>query len=166
MDVASWFLTEGAECMGEHPTHMKLQKLLYYAQGAFLALKDELLFEEDIRAWDHGPVVPKVYNKYKKYGNKKIIIESKENNISKDDRYLLEAICSLYGAYTASQLRNMSHESGPWKNTERLDVIDSDAIKEYFKKYVFADILSGEVFNKLPLAEEKRNEDGRLVYPI
>ena len=40
---------------------MKLQKLLYFAQGHHLADFGELLFREDIEAWKYGPVVRVVY---------------------------------------------------------------------------------------------------------
>jgi uncharacterized phage-associated protein len=39
----------------------KLQKLLYYAQGYALALLGRPLFRDRIEAWDHGPVVPGVW---------------------------------------------------------------------------------------------------------
>lgn len=42
-------------------SNLKLQKLLYYCQGAFLAIKNEKLFEDDILAWTHGPVIEKIY---------------------------------------------------------------------------------------------------------
>src|SRR5438309_2092560 len=56
------------EDLGENITNLKLQKLLYYVQGFHLAMNGAPLFNEDIRAWDHGPVVPQVYRKYREYG--------------------------------------------------------------------------------------------------
>ncbi|MCI8513016.1 MAG: DUF4065 domain-containing protein [Lachnospiraceae bacterium] len=49
--------------------NLKLQKLLYYAQGCFLAVAGAPLFLEDILAWQHGPVVEPVYYQYKGYGS-------------------------------------------------------------------------------------------------
>ena len=43
-------------------SNLKLLKLLYYAQGTFLALYGRPLFNESIEAWLHGPVVPDVYH--------------------------------------------------------------------------------------------------------
>ena len=37
---------------------MKLQKLLYFAQGWSLAITNEPLFEDDFEAWSSGPVLP------------------------------------------------------------------------------------------------------------
>ncbi len=40
---------------------MKLHKLLYYAAGWHLGFTGEPLFDEDIEAWQYGPVVPSIY---------------------------------------------------------------------------------------------------------
>ena len=68
LDIAKWFIFRYAEIEepGEPLTLMKLLKLLYYAEGCSLALNNKSLFEEDILAWEHGPVVSEVYDAYKK----------------------------------------------------------------------------------------------------
>ena len=42
-------------------THLKLQKLVYFAQGAPLHYVGEPLFHEPMKAWIHGPVCPDLY---------------------------------------------------------------------------------------------------------
>ncbi len=37
-------------------SHLKLQKLLFYAQALHLAYFDEPIIEDDFEAWVHGPV--------------------------------------------------------------------------------------------------------------
>ena len=71
-DVARWFLqrnflqmeTEGAEYI----SNLKLQKLLYYAQGVYVGITGIRLFEDALVAWEHGPVVIDVYHEYARYG--------------------------------------------------------------------------------------------------
>lgn len=53
---------------GELMSNMKLQKMLYYQQGYHLAAFGTPLFDEDIEAWMYGPVVPCVYDHFKKFG--------------------------------------------------------------------------------------------------
>ena len=53
-------------------TNLKLQKLVYYAQGFSLAMNGEPLFDALIEAWEHGPVCPILYKKYKTYANQPI----------------------------------------------------------------------------------------------
>ena len=59
-DVANFFIGRFQEAQ-DPVTNLKLQKLLYYAQGWYLAFFDEPLFDERIEAWLHGPVVPPIY---------------------------------------------------------------------------------------------------------
>ncbi|MDR1081312.1 MAG: DUF4065 domain-containing protein [Deltaproteobacteria bacterium] len=58
--VANWFIGRNREENGDL-THLKLQKLLYFAQGWHLAYNDVPLFEDPIEAWKYGPVVRPVY---------------------------------------------------------------------------------------------------------
>ena len=68
-DVAKFFIgyaTEQAKNgQGEPMTNLRLQQLLYLAQGWHLARYGKPLFEEEIKAWPCGPVVPEVYEAYK-----------------------------------------------------------------------------------------------------
>ena len=50
-------------------SNLKLQKILYFNQAEFLVMKGVPCFNDEIEAWDFGPVVPKVYRKYKIYGS-------------------------------------------------------------------------------------------------
>ena len=68
-DVAGYFLMkQRSDEVIEPLTHLKIQKLCYYAQGFALAILDKPLFFEDIEHWKHGPVIPTLYQKYKSYG--------------------------------------------------------------------------------------------------
>ena len=53
-------------------SNMKLNKILYFAQGQCLLQTGEVLFNDTIEAWEHGPVVQVVYNEYKKYNDNSI----------------------------------------------------------------------------------------------
>ena len=98
--IASWFLLynnlkveeEGADSI----TNLKLQKLLYYAQGCYLALENKPLFNDNIVAWKHGPVVECIYNKYSPYGSSGISIEESDyknvEDIEKRDCDILEEV--------------------------------------------------------------------------
>lgn len=158
LDIAKWFLfkdnaeakqNEFEEEPYERITNLKLQKLLYYAQGINLAIYDEPLFTESIEAWPHGPVVREVYNKYSIHKGNPIIIktdsddEEKITKIEQDNKAnnVLNLTYNNFAIYTAWQLRNMTHKDGsPWditqKNKGLFMVIDNDDIGKYFKKEV------------------------------
>src|SRR5690606_17024633 len=67
--VANYFLSQSNADAGDLISNLKLQKLVYYAQGFSLALLDEPLFEDEIEAWMHGPVVPALYREFKTHGS-------------------------------------------------------------------------------------------------
>ncbi len=135
-DVADYFLALVDEDAGDTISNMKLQKLVYYAQGFHLAMFDEPLFKEKIEAWDHGPVVPELYHRFKTYGSG-AIEKPREIDFSKYDsqvRELLNEVWSVYGQFSAWKLRNMTHEEAPWQNAYKKDgVINQADMREYFK---------------------------------
>lgn len=160
-DIALWFLLKNNAEIKEHEatndeyevyegiTHLKLQKLIYYAQGISLALHDKPLFYEKILAWTHGPVVREVYDEYCYNGrnviNVKIdeqkakLINEIENN--KEASEVLNLTYDNFAIYTAWQLRQMTHsDNSPWDITEKtkgLDTeIDQDLIQDYFKREI------------------------------
>ena len=51
----------------EEVTPLMLQKLLYFIQGVYSALYGRPIFEEDCRAWVHGPVYPEVYELFRDF---------------------------------------------------------------------------------------------------
>lgn len=130
--------------------NLQLQKFLYYIQGASLALKDEPLFEDEILAWKHGPVVYSIYNKYKEYSDKAITEKPSSTNAIKEfDQLLISEVYKKYSMYTAWQLVQKTHEESPWADAKQNDVISNEDIKEYFKKNVYNE----KGFENIPIVE-------------
>lgn len=141
LDVAQYFLSLGDEDAGDTISNLKLQKLLYYAQGFHLAIFDQPLFADIIEAWTHGPVVPNVYHEFKSYGGNSISCQPGFNpaDISAETRGLLDEVYNVYGQFSAWKLRNMTHEEDPWKNAyESMPgcAISNDSLKGYFATLV------------------------------
>jgi len=68
-DMAKYFLSLTDENVGDLISNLKLQKLVYYAQGFHLAMHDKPLFDEETEAWTYGPAIPELCSEYKKYGS-------------------------------------------------------------------------------------------------
>jgi|SRR6185437_1680304 len=95
-------------------SNLKLQKLLYYSQAWHLALFKEPLFQEDIEAWVHGPVVPQVFRCYRDF--RWISLPRKEEAVvSAGLRSYLEEVWRVYGQYNAYDLERLTHSEEPWK---------------------------------------------------
>lgn len=124
-------------------TPLKIQKLLYYAQGHILGALGKPLFKEDFVAWQHGPVIKKIYESFKHLGKEIIGFEvggTDEYNCSnllKDRKSyeVLNNVMHYYNQYSPWKLRNMSHEESPWKHADTGMIISKDSIKEFFSQY-------------------------------
>jgi len=139
INVAKYFLSKTLET-DENITNLKLQKLLYYAQGYHLALFDDELFQEEIVAWTHGPVCPKIYHEFKKYGSNIIPytnIEDFSENFTSEQLDFLDEVYNVFGQFSAWKLRDMTHEESPWINNKNFNgTITTDEMSDYFKSRV------------------------------
>ncbi|MDR1531499.1 MAG: DUF4065 domain-containing protein [Clostridiales bacterium] len=141
-DVTDFFIQLfNAEERGEGLSNMKLQKLLYYAQGVHLARTGKPLFDETIKAWDYGPVVPQVYRKYRWFGNGAITAPKTayDNEVFDDSEIrTLFDVSSFCEPYSAVALMKMSHAKGsPWDMVyavNRYGEIRKDSLREYFSR--------------------------------
>ncbi len=120
---------------------MKLQKLLYYSQGFFIAAFDKKLFEEPIEAWQFGPVVRDAYFHFKEFGSASISLKDDERiiDLTQKEEELFQDVLEEYGQFSAIKLMNMTHEELPWKKTFNENPqgeISYELLKEYFKTQI------------------------------
>lgn len=133
--VADYFRAQANDEAGDLISNMKLQKLMYYAQGFHLALNDAPLFAEPIEAWTYGPVVPPLYHELKRFGAGALprpVIED-WSIYDADVRELLDEVYDVYGQFSAWKLAMMTHEESPWKDASASrGIITHEALKEFF----------------------------------
>lgn len=153
--VANEFLTI-AKAAGEKLTPMKLQKLVYFAHGWFLALTNQPLISDRIEAWQYGPVIPTLYQHFKGYGNDAIespMVEEYWDSgrwnvrvpqlrnlgpLADQARNIIRKVWAEYGKYSAGRLSNATHQAGsPWEQVYDADrkglAIPDENIKAYFR---------------------------------
>ena len=134
--IADWFIAHNESVMkynsADEISNLKIQKLLYYAQGCALASLGEALFDDDIVAWKHGPVVESVYQKYHEYGRKGISDIPKYPVVDPEIEKLLINTYNSFARYSAWELANLTHTEDPWKLTPVNHVIPLTLIKNYF----------------------------------
>ncbi len=137
-DVAQYLLAKADEDAGDLISNLKLQKLVYYAQGFALALFDTALFSETIEAWIHGPVVPALYHEYRGYGGGPIPPPTTLDLslYGLETRELLDEVYAAYGQFAAWKLRNMTHEEPPWRDTPEGEELTHDILRAYFKSQI------------------------------
>lgn len=143
LDVAKYFIQLAqSEDEPDQLSHLRLQKLLYYAQGWSLALRKKPLFAEQIQAWAHGPVVASVYPTFAHYGSNLIPVDENptECALTEDECELVHSVWNAYKKFSAIKLREMTHNEAPWKEAhkgyepgERCTVeITKPAMKKFF----------------------------------
>lgn len=141
IDIAKWFINHNLKVRDidnedtDDISNLKLQKLLYYAQGSMLALTGKKLFNDEILAWAHGPVIKEVYDTFKSYGSSGINEYFEDNNIDIETENILKQVYNEFGKYSAWGLRDMTHNEIPWIETRRNDVISITKIYDYFKEH-------------------------------
>jgi uncharacterized phage-associated protein len=139
-DVAEYFI-KLANSTGSFISNLKLQKLVYYAQAWHLALYNEPLFSEDFEAWVHGPVIPKLYEKYQEFGIRPIEQEV-EPDLPAEVKEFLDEVSLEYFALDAYELEQMTRIENPWPiargnlppDAASNSAIKKEWIKEYFTK--------------------------------
>lgn len=112
--VATWFINEADRDSGEAVTHLKLQKLVYYAEAWFLANFDRTLINDDLQAWAHGPVSPAIYAKYRDKGWESLPPE-RSRALPEGLPEFLGEIQRQYGQFSAKRLEALTHKEDPWR---------------------------------------------------
>ena len=133
---------------GNPITQMKLQKIVYFAHGLYLASHNEPLIKENFQAWKFGPVVPDIYHTYKFYGSTPITdtdwVLKKDFHPELVDNEAKEVIEDTWEALKDAntiQLSNWTHQKGsPWANHFIQGVNDitipNEEIGKYFEQFL------------------------------
>ena len=138
--IAKWIINK------IHPEPLKVQKLLYLAQGYSFAFYDRPLFHNEIEGWVHGPVVPDVYKLYSEYKYNPITISYENIVLDKETEDVLLYALKKYSKYDTKYLEEITHNQEPWINSregldpdERSDkTINKLNIANYFTNEIFA----------------------------
>ncbi len=141
---------------GDGMTSLRLNKLLYFAQGQFLAKYNCPLFEEEIEAWDFGPVVASVYHQYKGFGKNPIEDNPPDRDLFSDNEFIL--LLDVYNtakALSTSKLVDISHNTdAPWdivynQRNDKGGIIQQESIREYFINHPFCKQSFGDFFRAM-----------------
>ncbi len=138
-EIAEYFVWLANERGAEPVSNLKVQKLLYYAQGYALGNLSRPLFSERVIAWNFGPVVEEVYEDFKRFGYGPIDVpkEFKVETFDPEERELLESVFEAYGDLSASALVELTHNEEPWRTSKLKSEITTRAMQAFFKRNLF-----------------------------
>jgi uncharacterized phage-associated protein len=129
----------------EEVTPLMLQKLLYFIQGVYSALYGKPIFEEDCRAWVHGPVYPEVYELFRDFKYNPIedarfaLLEGAKGALTEDEKHVIDLVLNTFGMYGGKVLEKITHNEEPWMEARKGygDGVPSNEVlqKERIMKY-------------------------------
>lgn len=115
IDVAYVFIRSYGSSI--KPTNLKLNKLVYFAQVESLRQRGRTLFDDEIEAWQYGPVVPAIYQAFKRFGSGIVLSAPLVHYVDESDMGIIDYVATTYGTMTAFDLVSLSHrDGGAWKN--------------------------------------------------
>jgi uncharacterized phage-associated protein len=163
VDIANYVIKKAIDSK-KPVSNLKLQKILYYLQARFLVDTGNPLFNDDIKKWKYGPVVESVYHEFKNNGSSPItnvlsqiyveydnegkisdiqIKQFDENDISAEDRRVIDQTIEVLNDYGAFELVDKTHRQPIWQDYEyailnfpqSVGPYTNNEIKEFFENH-------------------------------
>ena len=130
----------------EEVTPLMLQKLLYFIQGVYSALYGRPIFEEDCRAWVHGPVYPEVYELFRDFKYNPIddarfaLLEGTADALTEEEKRVIDLVVNTFGMYGGKVLEKITHNEDPWMEARKgygdsipsSELLPKDRIMRYY----------------------------------
>lgn len=140
-EIANEFIRRGIDA-NDPITPMEVQKLMYFAHGWMLALHERPLHTDAWRAWQYGPVLPRVYRELREYRADPVeeLIGDYRADLDDEERYIIDEVYRLYSPFKGIELSELTHLDGsPWDQARKQNpganpVIYDVSIKDYFNQ--------------------------------
>lgn len=126
-------------------TNMQLQKMVYVANGMYLASTGGPLISEQVEVWNYGPVIRPLYNELKQFGSGYVttnLISLYNDSIPSGNEKIKKVLDFTWRACKNAdgiKLSNWSHApDSPWTRAsgEKKTIIPNEYMENYFKRFV------------------------------
>lgn len=87
----------------------RVHKLLYYAQGIYLGIYGDVLFDENIETYGKGPIIKEVFNNWDH-------LPYDTKNLDPIVTEFLQSVLNEFASFTTKELLDKIREEAPWKN--------------------------------------------------
>lgn len=126
----------------------QVHKWSYYAQAWHLILTGAPLFEDEIEAYAHGPVVASLW-RAERHGR----IRPKPMLLDETGQLVLDLVLETYGTWPAWKLKQQTHREGPWRElmeddgpAEPSPVISHESLLKWFESTGEAEQVRADAF--------------------
>ncbi len=122
-------------------TPMQLLKLVYMSHGWMLGLHGRPLINENIEAWQYGPVIPSLYEKIRQFRSSPVvsplIADYNESIFENIEKQLMDQVIEIYRKYSGPALSRLTHASDtPWSRMWNISgwktIIPNDLIEDHY----------------------------------
>lgn len=133
IDTAAYILSQRATVDA-----VKLQKLLYYAQAWHVVSMDTTLFEDEIKAFEHGPVTYSVWDLHRGHStlSRRNFPAGDPSRLTAEERSVIDAVMAAYGRLGQWELSKLTHAEAPWSEAwnsrDRRILVGS--LRDYYAK--------------------------------
>ena len=121
------------------PTH--IHKLVYLAHGWMLAIHGRPLIDEPAEVWRNGPVIPRLYHRFKSFAEQAIVIVPRDSTdfLDPQQAQLVREVNVAYQKFEPWALSTVTQEKDtPWDIVHRRDglgaIIPNDIIRSYYEQ--------------------------------
>ncbi|MDE0070747.1 MAG: DUF4065 domain-containing protein [Caldilineaceae bacterium] len=141
---------------GNPLTPLQIIKLTYLCQAWMLGMFGEPMFEDEVEAWDYGPVIPEVYHGVKHFVNKPVIetMRARPTGLNDKEAHILNEVYRVYGSWSGGALSRHTHKpETPWYITKqenpsgRSVEIPVERIRKYYEDIIRAEEAAGTRLN-------------------
>ncbi len=140
IQVAAHEILRQNKSAGRATTPLQFIKPAYLAHGWHLAFYGDPLFNDNIEAWEYGPVFPHLYREVRHFRNGPIDVNLfadvvVKSTIPENAQHVINEVMRIYGEYTAGQLIGIAYREGtPWEKTPLNAIVDNALIKNHFEE--------------------------------
>ncbi|QTX02607.1 hypothetical protein LFWB_4640 [Candidatus Phytoplasma luffae] len=142
-DIANYLISQ-TDTNKYKISNMKINKLLYYIQGHYIAQTGKTLFPEKIEAWLFGPVILNIYSEFFNFvdnpiPNDYVCKGASKNELTTEAKEIIEKVINKYSSFSARELSVKTHEEVPWKEAYnprkkwQNNIITHQLLEKFFK---------------------------------
>lgn len=117
---------------------LKMMKLVYLCHGWSLSISSDNLINEEVEAWQYGPVISELYNRIRHFRASPITqVSCGAEILSQEQKQMIKSVFDVYKNYSGLQLSEMTHRPGTpwseiWETRGKNSVIPSSLIRKHF----------------------------------
>ena len=140
--IANEMIIRGIED-GNPLTPLQIIKLTYLCQAWMLGMFGEKIFDQEVEAWEYGPVIADVYHGIKHFVKQPVdeTIPARPAKLNDKEAHILDEVYRVYGKRSGGALSGHTHKSGtPWDQTKKENPdgrrveISPERIRAYYER--------------------------------